>query len=149
MTITEATSQGRPEGLHASCVEALKTILWWVSCDNAEGLPTPTAMHRRLVASMVLDIPAVGTPSAGAMDGEVASWRTRGLAWIVTAALHRWCHTVNGSFVDRLWERVALPGVIVPNKLLCQPHAEGLEDLLPANSLCMCYLTLLYQCCSG
>ena len=32
-------------------------------------------------------------------------------------------------------EGVALPGVIVLNKLLCQPHAEGLEDLLPVGGV--------------
>ena len=51
------------------------------------------------------------------------------------STVHQWCHTVNGSFVDRLWEGVALPGVIVLNELLCQPHAEGLEDLLPVGGV--------------
>lgn len=108
----------RGEGLQAFHVESLKargSILWWVSCNNAEGLSTPPTVHGGLVASMVPGIPAVGAPRAGTADGEVTSWRTRHVACIVTAALHWWCHTVNSSIMDWLWDRVALPGVVVPN----------------------------------
>ena len=54
------------------------------------------------------------------------------MACIVTVVLLWWCHTINSSIIDWLWDRVALPGVVVPNKPLFQPHTEGLEHLLPA-----------------
>ena len=49
------------------------SILWWITCNNAEGLSTPPTVHGGLVASMVPGIPAVGTRRAGAVDGEVTS----------------------------------------------------------------------------
>lgn len=40
--------------------------------EDRESLPTPSASHRSVKATMAFEVPAIETSTAGAFDGEVA-----------------------------------------------------------------------------
>lgn len=79
------------------------------------------------MAAMVVGIPAIRTPAAGTMDRKMI--RFGDLAWLDSAALHRWCCALNGSLVNGSRERITLSRVVVPDESLSQLETEGLERL--------------------